>query len=587
MSNRLFYIPDGFSDRYGMTKEQMEKPHRSFIKGAAILAVVGLISKVIGLISTMLYTNVIGPDGMAPYMTAFPVYTFLLAVSSAGLPVAISKMVSERIALGDYRAAHIVFKKAMRYMVTLGLITTVVMIVFSTPIAVLLGRQEASLTITAIAPSLFFVAILSAYRGYFQGMQRMTPTAISQLIEQIVKLAAGQYLAVMWIGKGAVYGAAGAILGVTISEIAAFLYVYILYRKNFKSIKINLKNSVRTHLRHGIGKKMFYLAMPIIIGACAMPLVQLADSAIITNTLMGMKSIILFGKEVIINKEVVDNLYGLTGYVNPIINMPAILSTALGMSLVPSISASNIRKDGSGVSAKSSTALKLSMLVGLPCTAGLYLLSTPIIHLLFQSLQDVNKDPNIAQLHLLSTGGDLLATMAAAVFFLTILQTMSGILQGLGKTYLPVVNLLIGVAVKIVLSIVLIRIPSVNIQGAFIGTLVCYAIAAILDIIFVIKYTKAPLNIINNFVRPLCAAAVMGLFVYVMDQSPFMRASTPRGTTLLSMPVTIITILGAMVIYFIAVLIFGAVNSEDMQYIPGGRKITSFMIKLHLWKAKV
>jgi stage V sporulation protein B len=327
--------------------------------------------------------------------------------------------------------------------------------------------------------------------------------------------------------------------------------------------------------------------MPIIIGACAMPLVQFADVAIITNTLNGMKSIFVFGKEVIISKEVVDSLYGLTGYVNPIINMPAILSTALGMSLVPSISASNAMNDKLGVSTKSSTALKLSMLVGLPCTFGLYFLSTPIMHLLFERLQDVSSDANIAQLHLLSTGGDLLATMAAAVFFLTLLQTMSGILQGLGKTYIPVINLLIGVAVKIVLSIVLIRIPSINIQGAFLGTLVCYAIAAMLDVIFVLKYTKAPLHIVNNFIRPLFAAGVMGLFVYFMDQSPFMTELTPQGTILFSKPVTIIAIIGAMVIYFIAVLIFGAVNSDDMKYIPGGKKISKLMIKLHLWKAQV
>lgn len=563
----------------------MEKPQRNFVKGAALLGGVGLISKVIGLISTILYSNVIGPEGLASYKTTFPVYTFLLAISSAGLPVAISKMVAERIALGDYKAAHMVFRKAMRIMVLVGIITTVVMLVFSTPIAVALGRREASLTITAIAPSLFFVAILSAYRGYFQGMHRMAPTAISQFIEQVVKLAAGQFLAVLWISKGPEYGAAGAILGITISEIGAFLYVYILYLKTKSRIWHNIKKSVMTRFRQGIGSKMFYLAMPIIIGACAMPLVQLVDSAMITNTMMGMKSIVLFGKVVFIDKPVVDNLYGLTGLIDPIINMPAILSTALGMSLVPAVSASNARNDLLGVSSKSGTGFRLSMLVGLPCAIGLFLLSTPILHLLFDWLQDVNTRPDIAQLHLLTTSGDLLETMAAAVLFLTILQTMSGILQGLGKTYIPVINLFIGVAVKVVLSFVLIRIPSINIQGAYIGTLSCYAIAAVLDVIFVIKHAKARLRIVDDFIRPLLAAGAMGAFVYFMF--PYLIENTPQGTIIYSRPYTILILVGAILIYFIAIFVFGAVNREDMSYIPGGKRITSLMVKLRLWREKV
>ena len=192
------------------------------------------------------------------------------------------------------------------------------------------------------------------------------------------------------------------------------------------------------------------------------------------------------------------------------------------------------------------------MLLGLPCAAGLYFLATPIMHLLFRRLQDVNPDPNIAQLYLLSTAGDLLATMAAAVLFLTILQTMSGILQGLGKTYIPVINLFIGVVVKIVLSFILIRIPSINMQGAFIGTLACYAIAAVLDVAFVIKYARAKLRVIGDFIRPMLAAGVMGVFVYLM--LPYLKEQTPQGTILFSAPFTILVILAAMVIYFVLCL---------------------------------
>jgi len=560
----------------------MEKPQRNFVKGAAILGGMGLISKIFGAVYTILTTNVIGTEAMASYMAAFPVYTFLLAMSSAGLPVAISKMVSERITLGDYKAAHMVFKKALRAMIIVGVLTTVIMIVLSSQIAAVLGRPEASLTIMALAPSLLFVSIISAYRGYFQGMQSMTPTAISQVIEQVVKLGAGLYLAYAWIGYGPEYGAAGAILGITVSEVIAFVYMYLLYMRGRKGIKNNIKISEKTRLRRGIGSKIFYLALPIIIGSCAMPIVQLADTTIINNTLMGMKSIILFGKEVLINSDVVKSLFGLTGYVNPIINMPAVLSLALGMSLVPSISASRARRDGLGVSNKSATAFKLSMLVGLPCSVGLFLLSTPIIHLLY-SLQDVSKAPAIAQLYLLSTAGSLLAINAASMLSLSVLQTMTGILQGLGKTYLPVINLFIGIAVKVAVSIIFIRMPSINILGAFIGTVACYTVAAVLDVICVVWYTGAKLKILDNFIKPVLATGAMGAFVYLMI--PYLTQHTPQGTILFSRPVTIFVIVAAMVVYILFMFIFGALNSEDMMYVPGGKRITRLMVKLRLWKA--
>ena len=165
----------------------MNKTQNNFVKGAAILGGLGFVSKLIGAIYTIATTNIVGTHGMSYYTTAFPVYTFLLAISSAGLPVAISKMVSERVTLNDYKAAYKVFRTAIKAMVIIGIVTTVLMISLSKQIATVLGRPDASLAIAAIAPSLFFVAILSAYRGYFQGIQRMTPTAVSQIIEQVGK----------------------------------------------------------------------------------------------------------------------------------------------------------------------------------------------------------------------------------------------------------------------------------------------------------------------------------------------------------------------------------------------------------------
>lgn len=546
----------------------MNKAQNNFAKGAAILGGMGFVSKLIGAVYTIATTNIVGTHGMSYYTTAFPVYTFLLAISSAGLPVAISKMVAERVTLNDYKAAYIVFRKAMRAMIIVGLVTTILMIALSRPIATILGRPDASLAIMAIAPSLFFVAIISAFRGYFQGMQRMTPTAVSQIIEQVVKVIVGLSLAWLWTPKGEIYGAAGAVLGITASEAMASLFLLMLYRKRIGIFNRRIKSANHAKLTRNIGKKLVFLAAPIVVGACAMPLVQLADTAIITNTLNKMQSIILLGKEVMLNSRLVDSLFSLlTAYVNPIINMPAVFSLALAMSLVPAISASKAQHDLNGISDKAAVGIKLSMLIGLPCSAGLYLLSTPIVHLLYAGLKGDN----------LLIAGNLLSIAAFAVLFLTILQTMTGILQGLGKTYLPVVNLFIGIGVKILISMYFTRIPEINIQGPAYGTVLCYAIAALLDMICVIIFAKARLHFLDDIIRPVLATAGMSLFVY------YIMPHVPSGEYPRLMTIGVIFV--AIVLYGIFCIVFGAIRREDMQYLPGGKRLTSVMTRLGIWKA--
>lgn len=526
-----------------------------------------MISKLIGAIYTIATTYIIGTSGMSYYGRAFPIYTFLLALSSAGLPVAIARMVAERSTLNDYKAAYVVFRKALKAMFLIGLVTTIIMIVFSGQIATALGSPDTKLAIMAIAPSLFFVSIMSAYRGYFQGMQRMTPTAVSQMIEQIVKVIAGLTLAYFWGKQGEIYGAAGAVLGISISEVVACLYMMLIYKKKIGIFKRREKSVHYRHLTKNIGRHLAYLAAPIIVGACAMPIVQNADSTIITHVLNGMKSIFIIGKEIPLDEKTINSLFSLaTTYPNSIINLPAVFSMALAMSLVPSIAASKTEKNLRSIAMKSGIGLKLSMLVGLPSAAGLYFLATPITHLLYAGLKG----------DYLIIGGQLLSILAISVFFLTILQTMTGILQGLGKTYLPVINLFIGIGVKIAVSMATIRIPEINVQGAAYGTLACYAIAALLDVICVVRCAHMRIKILDNFIKPLLATGGMSAIVY------FMMPYVANGEY--SRLRTLIVILAAILIYMFCIFLFGAVKPEDMKFIPGGRRITSLMVKLRIWK---
>ena len=263
------------------------------------------------------------------------------------------------------------------------------------------------------------------------------------------------------------------------------------------------------------------------------------------------------------------SLFGLlTGFVNPLINMPAVLSMALAMSLVPAISASRAQHDEAGAAKKSGMGFKLALLVGLPCAAGFYLLAQPIMHMLFSNLKGDS----------LQTAGTLLAIMAVGVLFLTILQTMTGILQGLGKTYLPVINLFIGVGVKIAVSLIFIRMPEINIKGAAIGTVACYAVAAVLDIACVIRCAKFKFRLGDHILKPILAAAVMGAFVYFAYPALSQFVSQRLSTALV--------IAAAGVLYLILVFLFGALKRDDMEFIPGGRRITRLMVKLKIWKER-
>lgn len=541
----------------------MSNGQKSFVKGAAILGVAGLIVKFIGAIFRIPLTNIIGADGMANYQVAYPIYAALVVISTAGLPAAISKLVSERVSLGDYRGAHKVFQSAFKLLLIIGVLSTVVMLGLSGVLANAANIPSAKLSLMMIAPSLFFVSILSAYRGYFQGLQMMSPTAVTQLIEQAVKLGAGLYFAWLWFPKGVEYGAAGALLGVSISEIFALAVIILLYNRRKKQIKQKRRQSasITFQSRRSTVKDLLFTAIPITLGACLMPVVNFLDTLIVTNTMASVDYSAF-------NPLTPKTSFGvLTGSVNPLINMPAVLSLALCMSLVPAISEARAQKNPSLVSTRSAMGFKLSILIGLPCAVGMYLLAGPIITLLYSSGLEASE---------LLVGTQLLQTLSIGVLFLTLLQTMTGVLQGAGHPTIPLVNLAIGAVVKVVISIVLIRIPSVNINGAALGTAACYGIAAVLNLAYVIKITKPSIKPFTGVLMPLLSTAAMGAVVFFMFNS--FSASLGKTTA------TLLCIAAAILVYIVMLFITRSISKEDMEYVPGGGRITRLMNKLGFWR---
>ena len=531
---------------------------KSFIKGAVILAAAGLISKFIGALFRIPMMNLIGSVGMGYYQMAYPIYSFLLIVSSAGIPTAISKMVAENIALRNYRDAHRIFRLSVRIMLIIGITTFIIFTAGSGLITRILGDEKAIYPILAIAPSLIFVTLISSYRGYFQGMQYMTPTAMSQIIEQLGKLILGVWLASLYISKGPEYGAAGAVIGVTLAELAALVFLMGMYRRKKKDILHKIEHTPKPRSaisNHSLLKRLIVISLPITIGASIMPLVSVADAVIVVNRL----------KEIGFGKEQAQGLYGiLTGGASPLINFPAVLTIALAMSLVPAISESFANKDSINIQQKTETGIRLTLLLGLPAAAGIGVLARPICALLYSNLPEAE----------ITATGEVLAILSIGIIFLTLVQTLTAILQGLNRMSIPVRNLAIGALFKIGLTYLLVGNPNFHIKGAAIGTVVCYAVAAILDIGAVIRYSKVRLKGMDHFVKPVIAVAAMAVSVYF--------AYGFFGAVIGGTKATLLAVVVGVIVYAVMLLAVGAVKRSDFELLPGGKKLGGILTRLKL-----
>ncbi len=512
---------------------------KSFVKGATILAVAGLIAKVIGALFRIPLINILKDEGMAYYQMAYPIYSFILIVSTAGIPTAISKLVAEKLAIGNPKEAHRVFRISFRLMLFIGTVTFVLLFASSGLVARIVGSKKAIYSIMAITPSLLIVAIISALRGYFQGMQYMTPTAISQIVEQAGKLVFGLWFAMMFVNKGVEYAAAAAVAGVTLSEGLALALLVGIYNRKKKGIRraiARTRGAKGLESNRSIFERLIKLSVPITIGSSIMPLIGVADMFIVVNRLKGIGY----------SQEGAEGLYGcLTGGANPLINFPAVFTIALAMSLVPAISQSYAARDYRSIAQKTTTGIRLTLLLGMPSAIGLGVLSYPISQLLYRKLDH----------SAIVTTGELLAILALGVLFLTLIQTLTSILQGINMVTLPVRNLFIGALFKIVFTYILVGNPAFNVKGAAIGTVICYGVAAVLNFIAVIRRTKIKIPFMDFIVKPLVAVAIMGVTVSFVYNKALFLGNTKS---------TLVSILAGALVYGIVLLLIGVIKKEDL-----------------------
>lgn len=537
----------------------------SFVKGMLILSVAGISVRFIGAGFRILLAAIIGDEGIGLYQMAYPVYSALLAVSTAGLPIAISKLVSQYMTTGDYRGAYRVFRLSLYVLGLTGLVITVAMFLGAEFIAERVAKDSrAYYPLIAIAPAIFFVTIMSAWRGFFQGQQKMLPTGLSQLFEQIVRVGVALGLVFFLFPLRLEWAAAGATFGAAAGAIAGLLTLLIIYKRQRQHFFVMMsRQKVYHHLRkRQIFYNIFALSFPITLGHLVMPLIGLVDMMVIPLRLA----------EIGFDEARRMALYGqLTGMAMPVIHIPAILTVAMAVSLVPAISEALALNNLSLIRSRVSLALRLTLLMGLPSAVGLFILAEPITWMLFNNRE----------------AGVFLAIMAIGVVFLTLYQTTAGVLQGLGKTRLPVIHLFIGALIKLVLNWFLTGIPVLNIRGAAIASVAAFVVASLLNLYRVKAITGIKINYSRLLFKPLFAVTFMGLAVY-LSYAYFLSLLGTLALEILSQraanALAVLIAIGVGVLFYaVPLFVLGVLDKDDLLLIPRvGPKVLAIAYKLHL-----
>ncbi len=520
--------------------------HSAFVKGAAILAVAGIGVRFVGAAMRILLAAIIGDEGIGLYQMAYPVYSSLLAISTAGIPVAVSKLVSENIALRDFREAARVFRIAMVILSLTGLVIALLLFFGAEIMAERIVKEpRAVYPIMAIAPAIFFVTIMSAIRGFFQGQQKMIPTAASQVVEQVGRVAVSLALALWLLPVGLEFAAAGAAAGAVGGGILGLFLLVILYfreRPNFQRA-MKCQRGHNPALYSQIVKRIFALAIPITFGSLIMPLSTMIDLAVVPRQLQAAG----------FTAERATALYGqLTGMASSVIYFPNVVTLALSMSLVPAISEAYVLRQSSLIRSRTALAVKLTMLFCLPAAVGLFILAEPITLLLFKNAE----------------AGYPLAVSSWSVIPLCLYVSTTGIIQGLGRTVIPVLNMVYGGLVKTVLAWYLTAVPALHVGGAAFASVAGMGVAAVLNLYYVARYTGWRFKIGELLLLPGLAAAVMAAAVYLAGgmaarfAGPYLSPSMTNGVATLS------AIFIGIVVYGLGLLVTGGLRGDELALVP-------------------
>ncbi len=542
-----------------MQKVKKVVKKETFVQGILALLFSQVIIKLLGLVYKLYLTNRegFGDAGNAIYGSGYQIYALLLTLSSIGVPGAIAKMISEKAAVGDNRGAHRIFKISLVTFGLVGLFGTCIMFFGARYISnVMLQIPEAELTMVALAPAIFFVAIASVIRGYFNGMHTMKATANSQTLEQVFKtfftLLFVELIA-MFTNANTTLMAAGATIATTLATFLSFGYLYLYY----KSTKKNIKNTESTYVSNtresvkDVLKTILIVSIPITITALLSTVNKNIDSFTVVG---GLKTFIT-------DENRAKELYGIiSGKVDTLTTLPLSFNVAFSSALVPAVASAVAMRNKKVASEKISFTLLATILLGLPATVGMIIFAGPILKLLFPMQPE---------------GTLVLQITSLTIISIALVQTINAALQGIGRVNVPAIALTIGVIIKFICNITLVPNPNFGINGAAIGSVLCYVVADLIAFIVLKRSIKIETKLSKFVIKPLLASLIMGIISYGL----YINIINIIGNKL----ATIISLIVAVITYGLSIATLKILTKEEILMLPLGNKIYKLLNKLKIY----
>ena len=523
---------------------------QSFLHGTMLLAMATAIVKVIGALYKIPLNAIIGEQGFGYYSTAYEIYTVLLMISTAGLPVAMSRMISQASSLGNYRQVRKIYTVSRTIFLSLGLIGTLLMTLFCKQLAAFQEQPDAWAAIGTLGPCCFLICLMSTYRGFFQGQSNMLPTSISQVLEAICKLIVGiaAALLIKFYWHSIPLAAGGAIFGVTMSCLISSFYLNRCFRKAFKEMPASAEEVTSGK---DIAKGLLAIAIPITIGSAGLQILTVLETKIYMSQLLTF-----------LTQDQADTQKGIYNMTQTIFNMPCAFITPITISIIPAITAQITSGDKKAARITEESAVRVTGLISAPCAVGLAVLAEPVTGLLGGYAGEK-----------LALSTSLMTILGICIVFNALVLLTNAIMQAHGHVNLPVINMFIGGAVKLIAVFVLTGNENIGILGTPIGSLLCYLCITVLNLFTIRRVLPEAPAIVRNMLRSVTSAVLMGIAVF---------GSWYGIITLLGRNVSRIIACGApiavgVVVYAIAVIKLKAITREDCLLLPKGEKIAKFL----------
>ena len=553
-----------------------ETKKQNFLHGTALLALATAVVKIIGALYKIPLNAIIGEQGFGYFNTAYQIYNVLLMISTAGLPVAMSRMISQASSLGNYRQVRKIYTVCRTIFLTLGLISALLMGGFAGVLADFMGQPNAKASIAILAPASFLICLMSTYRGFFQGQSNMAPTSVSQVLEAAVKLIVGIAAAVLikFYFDSIPLAAGGAILGVSVSCLVSSFYLNRCYRKAMKDMPMT---DEPTSSGKDIAKGLLAIAIPITIGSAGLQLLTTLETSVYMDRLFanvdGLSDVKLL--EMLhsyrleqdpsmlrsdLVQKIIDTQKGIYDMTVTIFNMPCSFITPITISIIPAITAAITTGDHKSARATEESATRVTALIAMPCAVGLFVLAEPVAGLLGGYAGE--------KLVLAAT---LMRILSVCIMFNATVLLTTAMMQAHGHVVLPVVNMFVGGILKLVAIFVLTGNPNIGIIGTPVGSFLCYFAITLLNLISVRKVLKNPPAIAKNMFRGFLSAAIMGIITFGAWYGLKYMGIT-SNLILCALPICV-----GVVVYLVSAVTLKAITREDCLLLPKGEKIAKLL----------